>query len=386
MSSFYKPSLEMADLFNQYGHLLGNLPRQHRKVIQDIKNCRTSILGGHKMKCDSCEFEKNSYNSCRNRHCPKCQFLTQVKWIEKRSEDLLPCRYFHVVFTLPSELNPLILQNKKLLYNILFRASSETLKEVAKNPDNLGAEIGCIGILHTWTQDLRFHPHIHFIVPGGGLSSDESKWMNCKEGYLLNVQVLSEVFRGKFLQALENSYEKLRLNGNLQVLQNFSNFKDLLMKSAHHKWVVYSKEPFAGPAQVIKYLGQYTHRIAISNWRLLKLEGEMVHFKVRDNQNRGRKKIKILHVRNFLRRYLLHIVPKRYVRIRHFGLLGSRMKKVKIALIRKLTSVIKSVKIDIHVNWKDLLKNIRGIDVGLCPKCKKGSLIEVGRLWPMLGT
>jgi len=387
MSAFEQPNIEMANIFSRFRHLLPGIPTQQHKAIQDMINCRTSVLGGHKIKCGDCEYEKNSYNSCRNRHCPKCQFLAQSRWIEKRTEDLLPCQYFHVVFTVPSELNPLILRNKKHSYNVLFKAASQTLKEVAKNPKHLGAEIGFIGVLHTWGQNLLDHPHIHFIVPGGGLNQKKTKWMQSKKDYFLPVQILSKVFRGKVLSLLEQGFDdsELKFMGQIEYLSHYANFKELMLTSASKNWVVYAKEPFAGPEAVIQYLGQYTHRIAISNYRLVKLEGEMVHFKVRDREDTKKKKIMVLHVREFMRRYLLHVLPKRYVRIRHFGLLGNRLKKQKIATVRRLQGIVQKVIDKLKETWKELLLKLTGFDVSLCPKCG-GTLDESSLLLGLLNT
>jgi len=381
------PKLEVADIFNKYSHYLENLPREHWKAIQAIKNCRTSVLGGNKLKCNHCEYEKVSYNSCRNRHCPKCQFTAKQKWIENRMDELLPCQYFHVVFTLPAELKPLMLRNKKASYDILFKAASQTLKEVALNPKNLGAEIGCIGVLHTWGQNLTDHPHIHFIVPGGGLKK-KKKWVSCKENYLLPVQVLSKVFRGKILDFFEKAYkeDELKLMGKIEYLKSPQSFKNLLIQCAAKDFVVYSKKPFAGPEQVIKYLGGYTHRIAISNYRLVKLENEVVSFKVRDKNNPGKSKVMKLHVGEFMRRFLLHVLPKGYVRIRHFGLLGSRLKKVKIALIRKLNGITNKVKKRLEESWQSILNKVMDVDVDQCPKCSEGKLVEARTIFGLFNT
>lgn len=375
MSEFKRPEIELADIFNRYGHLLGNLSPEKTKVVQDIKNCRTAALGGHLEKCDRCEHEKNRYNSCRNRHCPKCQYLAQVKWIEKRTADLLPCPYFHVVFTVPSELNPLILRNKRLAYDLIFKASSETLREVAARPKNLGADIGAIGVLHTWSQTLLDHPHIHFIVPGGGLNRARTKWIPCKKSYFLPVRVLSKVFRGKMLSYFESAQDKLNCPGKIAHLASHSAFKHLLVTASKQEWVVYAKEPFAGPEQVINYLGRYTHRIAISNYRLVKLESGVVYFKYRDREKPGSSKIMALPVREFMRRFLLHVLPKRYVRIRHFGLLGNRLKKLQISIVRRLEGIVETVKTEIALGWQTLLKIVTGIDVTKCPKCQLGSLV-----------
>jgi hypothetical protein len=380
MKTFYKPEIELADLFNRFGHELGALPFSHQRVMNDITTCRTSKLGGHLIRCDECEFQKNSYNSCRNRHCPKCQFITQLRWIDKRTKDLLPCQYFHVVFTIPSELNPLILRNKSVGYDILFRAASETLKDVAENPKHLGAEIGFIGVLHTWAQNLVDHPHIHFIVPAGGLNKKKTKWIPCRKDFFLSVRVLSKVFRGKMLEKIEEAFHdgELKFMGKIEHLKHFPNFKDLLITAASKEWVVYAKEPFNGPKQVINYLGQYTHRIAISNYRLVKLEGDKIHFKVRDRDNPKEKKILVLDVREFLRRFLLHILPKRYVRIRHFGLLGSRLKKLNIKIARAIQGIIDTLEAQLPLDWKALLRQFTGLDPDQCPRCTTGTLITMG--------
>jgi predicted Zn-ribbon and HTH transcriptional regulator len=377
MKSFYKPKLEIADIFNQYGHLLDNLPYSHQKVIQDITRCRTQALGGHRLECNSCEYQKNAYNSCRNRHCPKCQFIPTLRWIEKRGEDLLPCQYFHVVFTIPSELGPLIRRNKRVGYDILFKSTSETLKDVSQNPKRLGAEIGFIGVLHTWAQNLVDHPHIHFIIPGGGLNKKKDRWLPCKQDYFLPVRVLSTVFRAKMLEKLEEAYHRgeFQFGGKTEYLESFRNFKELLITAASKQWVVYAKQPFTGPKQVINYLGQYTHRIAISNYRLVKMEGETVHFKVRDPKNPKQKKITALHVKEFMRRFLLHILPKRFVRIRHYGLLGTRIKKLAIAIIRTIQHVPQIIGQKIESSWKDILIRVTGLDPDRCPKCNVGMLI-----------
>jgi hypothetical protein len=371
------PSLEISTLFEKFGHqLTGLLPNQH-KVAQSITNCRTSVLGGHQLTCNHCEFQKNAYNSCRNRHCPKCQFLTQVKWVEKRKEDLLPCQYFHIVFTIPSELRALFLRNKEICYNILFKTSSETLKEVARNKQNLGAEIGMIGVLHTWAQNLIDHPHIHFVVPGGGLTKDKNKWIKCKPDYFLSVKILSKVFKAKMLEALREAYDKgeFKFIGKIENLSSYAIFNELLVTIGSKSWVVYSKKPFAGPEQVLNYLGKYTHRIAISNYRLIKLEGEKVYFKVRDNANKGESKILCLNVKEFLRRFLMHVLPKVFVRLRHFGLLGNRYRREKKALIKFLEKIKESLPFQSEMSWQEVLKDITGLGINDCPKCRSGELV-----------
>jgi len=383
-----KPNLEIADIFHKFGHLLGNLPKDHKKVVQDILNCRTSVLGGHKLKCGNCDLEKNSYNSCRSRHCPKCQFLTKAKWIEKRSQDLLPCQYFHVVFTIWSELRPLFLRNKKVCYNLLFKAASETLKEVAENPKNLGAEIGFIGVLHTWSQSLINHYHIHFIVPGGGLNKEQTKWIPCRKDYFLPIKKLSAVFKGKMLNYLRKAYDKgeFEFSGKLEHFNSNNVFSSFLADLAKKDPVIYAKKPFSGPEQVINYLGQYTHRIAISNYRLIKIEGEKVHFKCRDREDPSKSKVLILNVREFMRRFLLHVLPKGYMRIRHFGILGNRLRKQKIEIIRKLNGILEFIQEGLQKSWEELLEKFTGIDIKKCPSCKIGRLYEFAEMKGILNT
>lgn len=383
MTEHEKPSLEIADIFENFSHLLGKLPPEHWKVIQAIKNCRTGALGGHLLQCGSCDFQKNAYNSCRNRHCPKCGFTKRNQWVEKRCEELLDCPYFHVVFTLPSELRTLVLQNKKVMYDILFKASSETLKEVAK--DKLKVNIGCIGVLHTWNQALVDHPHVHFIVPGGGLT-ETNKWVRGHESFFLPIRILSKVFRGKFLQMVReaNDKNKLKFLGSIEQLNHPGFFDDLLINSTNQEFVVYSKAPFAGPEAVIKYLGQYTHRIAISNYRLLKLDGEKVHFKYRDPKDPSKKRTMVLHVKEFMRRFLLHVLPLKFTRIRHFGLFGSRYKKDRIKLIRELLNIGQpEVR---EESWKDLLRRLTGLDADQCPHCEAGTLETRYRMSPFYST
>ena len=366
-----KPQIEIADIFRSYGYLLGRLPLSHHKVIQAIKNCRTEVLGGHQLECESCNYKKNAYNSCRNRHCPKCGFTARSRWVEKRCEELLDCPYFHVVFTVPRELRALILVNQEHCYNLLFKASSETIKEVAKSPKNLNAEVGCIGVLHTWGQNLMDHPHIHFIVPGGGLSADKKEWIKAKEKFLLPVKILSKVFKAKFLELLESYYNesKFKLSGELVRLQCPAQFEQLIKSCAYKDFAVYCKRPFAGPQAVIKYLGQYTHRIAISNWRLVKIENNQVYFKVRDRKSPEKKKVMSLHVKEFMRRFLLHVLPSGFVRIRHFGLLANRYKKIKVEIIRQLQGLKEEIKIATEKNWKDFLNQAMSINPDQCPKC-----------------
>jgi hypothetical protein len=381
--------LEVADIFRQYGPAYREshrLPRNHLRVMRAIEVCRTAVLGGHKDQCDHCGHLEISYNSCRNRHCPKCQTLRKERWIQARSEDLLPIEYFHVVFTIPSELNPLVSMNPKIMYNLLFRSVSETILKLASDPEHLGATVGIIGILHTWGQNLMDHPHVHCIVTGGGLSSDGSHWVSCRKGFFIHVRVMSALFSRKFLGLLKNSFESgdLVFPGSISHLQEpraFKSFKSLLY---HKKWVVYCKPPFDGPKGVLQYLGRYTHRIAISNNRILAIRDGTVSFLWRDYADNNHLKTMTLKAGEFIRRFLLHVLPARYVRIRHFGLLANRRRKNNIALCSEYLGTGKTVtkeKIK-QETWQEQLLRICGIDVTICPVCQKGRMFRVALLLP----
>jgi hypothetical protein len=282
-----------------------------------------------------------------------------------------------VVFTLPAAFNPLILRNKEEAYNLLFAASAETLKEVAANRKNMGANLGFIGVLHTWGQNLMDHPHIHYIVPGGGLSGDKNQWVGCKSKYLLPVKILSKVFQGKFLSSLEKLYDTggLKLEGQIKYLKDRRRFKNLLIETAKKPWVVYSKKPFAGAEQVVNYLGQYTHRIAISNHRLIKMENGKVHFRYRDYKDESKKKVMALGAPEFMRRFLLHVLPQGFVKIRHFGMLASRCKKTNLEICRRLLNVFTAViEAAEKETWVELLKRVGGVDLAHCPKCLLGKI------------
>jgi hypothetical protein len=354
--------------------------------MRAIEVCRTSVLGGHKDQCDHCGHLEISYNSCRNRHCPKCQTLRKERWIEARSEDLLPIEYFHVVFTIPSELNPLVSMNRKIIYDLLFRSVSETILELANDPEHLGATVGVIGILHTWGQNLMDHPHIHCIVTGGGLSSDGSQWVSCRKGFFIHVRVMSALFSRKFLDLLKNSFESgdLVFPGSISHLKQpraFKSFKSLLY---HKKWVVYCKPPFDGPKGVLQYLGRYTHRIAISNKRILAIRDGTVSFLWRDYADNNHQKTMTLKADEFIRRFMLHVLPSRYVRIRHFGLLANRNRKNNISLCREFLGTGKTVtkeKIR-QETWQEQLLRICGIDVTTCPICQKGRMFRIALLLP----
>ncbi len=329
-----RPSIEVADIIRAAGQKFIEHSRQwltgaHLKVLRAIECCRTSVLGGHVDECLHCGYRAISYNSCRNRHCPKCQANARERWIRERSQELLPTRYVHVVFTLPRLLAPLALQNKRLIYALLFRASAETLIQGASDPKHLGAEIGFFSVLHTWNQKMEHHPHVHCVVAAGGLSPDHKAWIHPRYTFFLPVKVLSRVFRGKFTAALKRAYAqgKLKFHGQLQPFapeKAFSSFRRQLFRQ---DWVVYCKRPFGGPQHVLRYLGRYTHRVAISNHRLVALADGKVTFRWRDSAHRNRKRLLPLPVDEFLRRFLLHLLPKGFVRIRNFGYLANRRRK-----------------------------------------------------------
>jgi hypothetical protein len=380
--------IEVADIFRQYGkdyQKANRMPLHHLRAMRAVEVCRTATLGGHRYQY-SCGHVDISYNSCRNRHCPKCQTLQKERWIEARCEDLLPVQYFHVVFTIPSELNPLVIMNQRAMYNILFRSVSETLLELSDNPKHLGAHTGFIGILHTWGQNLMDHPHIHCVIPGGGLSPDRSRWVSCRKRFFIPVRVLSALFRGKFLDYLKRSFAsgELIFPGGIHHLKDPGTFEIFRGQFYHKKWVVYCKPPFDGAEGVLQYLGRYTHRIAISNNRILKIQDGDVSFRWRDYADGDKQKTMTLKASEFIRRFLLHVLPPRYVRIRHFGLLANRSRKDNIALCRELIGDCKTEtkEKDKPESWQDRLRRICGIDINICPVCKKGSIVMVELLLP----
>jgi hypothetical protein len=369
-----RPRLELSDIFRQFRPWLKPISKTESKVVSDIVNCRTSVLGGHRLECNACNYSEYSYNSCRNRHCPKCQFLAQAKWVDARKAELLPVQYFHMVFTVPHELNGIIWANKKI-----FQAMSKTLKEVAEN--RLQAKIGFTAVLHTWSQTLGRHAHIHAIVPGGGLSLDGKNWISADQGYFLPIKILSAVFRAKFLELLEEAFAKLKFSDSIADFSNQNKFKNLLLQAARHEWVVYAKAPFAGPGKVLEYLGNYTHRIAISNYRIEEVTETHVTFKYKDRSDGNKTKSLTLPAQEFIDRFLAHALPGKFVRLRHFGFLGSKGKEKNLATARIFLNARKIEKAK-DENWRELLKRLTGADISLCPCCKKGSLIETAKLLP----
>ena len=340
-----RAKLEVADIFRQYGseyeQRRTSVPSQHRKVIAAITSCRTARLGGHSETCEQCGYIRVSYNSCRDRHCPKCQFLKKEQWICDRNKDLLPVQYFHVVFTVPGALNLLMYRNQRTLYALLLRCAGQTIVEIGKDPRYLGARTGALCILHTWGQKLQLHPHVHAIVPGGGLNLDRSQWISCKTGYFVPGIVLSKRFRRKFLDQVKKLYleDTFDLGGSLQPLKDPVAFQKFIDTLYINDWNVYAKRTFPTVHNVVEYLARYTHRIAISNYRIVKLVSDRVFFSYRDTAGNNKRKVMDLPAVEFIRRFLLHVVPKRFVRIRYVGLLSNRMRVRNIELCRQLLKV-----------------------------------------------
>ena len=341
-----RPPVEVADIIRSAGESFLDRSRrwitwQHRKVLLAILRCRTARLGAHCDRCTDCGHVAISYNSCGNRHCPRCQGNARLRWLRAREEELLPTRYVHAVFTVPRELAPVALQNKKIIFNLLFHASAETLLEVARDPRHLGAEIGFFSVLHSWDQRLLFHPHVHSILAAGGLAPDHTRWISSSRRFFLPINVLSRVFRGKFVAGLKSAFHSgdLQFHGTLQYLAEPRAFRAWLRCLYHHDWVVYAKRPFGGPEHALRYLGAYTHRVAISNYRLVALEDGNVTFRWRDSAHGNRKKLMTLPADEFLRRFLLHLLPRGFVRIRNFGFLANRRRAGLLPLCRQLLHI-----------------------------------------------
>ncbi|HET6252137.1 MAG TPA: IS91 family transposase [Tepidisphaeraceae bacterium] len=374
-----RPALELAEVVRRHGHRLGELCGEHQRILRAIASCRTAALGGHVQTCDNCQYQRIAYNSCRNRHCPRCQAHACAQWMENRAQELLPVEYFHVVFTLPSTLNALALANKRVVYGVLFDAVAQTLSEVAANPRHLGARIGFIAILHTWGQNLSLHPHLHCVIPGGGLSPDGSQWIGCRPGFFLPVRVLSKVFRGKFIDLLKRA----RAAGRLLGVECNRDFNRLLNASVKHDWVVYAKPPFGGPEQVLKYLSRYTHRIAISNRRLAAIDDQTVTFNYKDYAHGNRPRTMTLDGAEFLRRFLLHAVPSGFMRIRHFGLLANRCRGENLAACRRLLSVPDSLASGPTPTPPAAPSPAGSSTHACCPACGRGRLIPGPHLSPL---
>ena len=335
--------LEVADVFRHFGPAFrdqhgASLSAARRRAMTAIESCRTAALGGHVDRCDECGHQRVSYNSCRNRNCPKCQGLARAQWLEDRQAELLDVPYFHVVFTVPDLIATIAFQNQTVVYDILFRAASETLRTIAADPEHLGAEIGFLGVLHTWGSNLLHHPHIHFLVPGGGIAPDGESWIACRSGFFLPVQVLSRMFRGLFLRYLGKAFAagELKFFAALRHLHEPAAFRRYLAPTWNVDWVVYAKRPFAGPAQVLDYVGRYTHRVAISNNRLMSMDNGKVRFRWRDYRDDNRQKTMTLDGGEFIRRFLIHVLPDGFHRIRYYGFLGNCHRARKLARCREL--------------------------------------------------
>ncbi len=351
-----------------------------RRVLRDIMQCRTAALGGHLEQCDQCGHHQIAYNSCRNRHCPKCQATARAAWLDERAAELLLCEYYHVVFTLPEQLSTLALQNKRILYGLLFKATSETLLEIAADPRHLGAEIGFLAVLHTWGQTLQHHPHLHCVVPGGGLSPDHSRWIACRRGFFLPVKVLSRLFRRKFIAGLRQEFQNGNLvcAGQLSHLTQKGRLEKLLRELSGMEWVVYAKPPFGGPEQVLKYLARYTHRVAISNYRLLELSDGRVTFSYKDYAAGNATKTMTLDVREFTRRFLLHILPKGLVRIRYYGLLAHRSRQENLELCRRLIEQQDGgLSTDSPGTWQTYHEQAVMSESVRCPVCQQGRMMII---------
>jgi len=365
---------ELADIFRSHGQ---SYQRTHRlsasqqKVMRAVSVCRTQELGGHLKQCDTCGFEHPTYNSCRNRHCPKCQSLAKAQWLEKQTSELLPVGYFHLVFALPHEFNRLILAHKKIGLSLLFKAVSETLLEFGQT--RLKGTLGIIAVLHTWDQTLKDHFHLHCLVPAGALSSNHSRWIGARPNFLFPVTALSQVFQGKFLALLQQACDK----GKIPPANNE------IKASRQKSWVVYAKKPFGSPQTVLDYLGRYTHRVALSNERILSVQNGQVTLSYRDRKDGNRKTTLPLNAQEFIRRFLLHVLPDGFMRIRHFGFLANRSKKQALAQCRRLLKIEAALPETPKESAKDLLLRITGIDLSRCPSCHRGTMIVVAELPPI---
>lgn len=364
-----KPKLEVADILRQhlaqYRDLYPLGSDQHR-IVSHLLHCRTPALGGHMERCTHCGAERILYHSCRNRHCPKCQQIPRERWLERRQSELLPTPYFHIVFTLPHDLNLITLKNKSVMLNLLFKAVSETLIKFGRK--ELGGNLGFMAVLHTWDQQLKAHFHLHCLVPGGALCAKSKRWIPCKETYLFNQEALSLVFRGKFIDHLTRATHGATLN----VTQGYQHLKSQLYK---HTWVVSVRDPITNPQHVLEYLARYTHRVAIANSRLLALKDGMVSFRYKDRQNNILKQATISAV-EFIHRFLLHTLPQGFVRIRHYGFLANRERKAHLTLIQRLLRIPPEVR-TITRSVQEIMLRLTRIDITLCPSCKKGRMQKV---------
>jgi hypothetical protein len=381
-----RPRREVADVFRRYGEAYrqqhgASMSSAQRRVMTAIELCRTAALGGHLERCDECGHERNAYNSCSDRHCPKCQSLARAEWIRDRQAELLDCGYFHVVFTVPEEIAVIAYQNKAVVYGILFRAAAETLRTIAADPKHLGAEIGFFAVLHSWGSALVHHPHLHCVVAGGGLSPAGDRWIPCRPRFFLPVRVLSALFRRLFLEQLEQAFAtgKLKFFNSLAGLADGRKFARYLAPLGKRKWVVYAKPPFAGPQEVVDYVGRYTHRIAISNNRLLDIDDGKVTFRYKDYRQAGEQKTMTLEAEEFIRRFLLHVLPSGFQRIRYYGFLGNRYREQKLARCRQLLGMTaaKPPVSGARTDYRDHYEDLTGNSLRRCPRCRQGQMVVV---------
>jgi len=377
-----RPTLELADIFRQHGPAYRQahpMPLHYHRVMQAIEACRTPVLGGVVEWCDQCQYTHTRYRSCRNRHCPKCQGEARAKWLEQRKAELLPTAYFHVVFTLPEPIAAIAFYNQEVVYDILFGATAETLLTIAADPQRLGVSTGFFGVLHTWGQNLHFHPHLHCVVPAGGLSADHERWIPGSRKFLLPVKVLSARFRRLFLEALAKAHAagELQFFGDLAPLRDPSAFARYLAPLKYQKWVVYAKAPFGGPQHVLEYLGRYTHRVAISNRRLLALENGQVSFEWKDYRDAGKSKVMTVPAKEFIRRFLQHVLPPGLQRIRYYGFLANCHRAAKLNLCRQLLATACSLLLPQPADCRDFLAALTSTNSRLCPQCGRGILIRL---------
>jgi Putative transposase/Transposase zinc-binding domain len=389
-----RPRLEVAEVIRscrgafleKYGAVL--TPEQ-RRALDDLTACRTAALGGHVLECPGCGHQEVSYNSCGNRHCPKCQATAAARWLEAQAADLLDTPYFHVVFTLPGALGPVALSNPRAVYGLLMRAAAATLLEVAADPKHLGAEVGVLVVLHTWGQSLALHPHVHCVVTGGGLAPDESHWVVGRDDFFLPVRILSRVFRGKFLSGLRTAFQKgqLRFHGRLKALARLERFHHLLDETVRTEWVVYAEPPTKGPATVLKYLARYTHKTAIGNSRLVSLADDQVTFRWKDYAHDGRRGTMTLEAVEFVRRFLTHVLPSGFVRVRHYGLLANRHRQEKLARCRELLGTAVTRQPDTAPTDPDAIPppnhEATVTPTRVCPRCGASRMIVVAEFPPM---
>src|SRR3984893_13186841 len=381
-----RPKLEVADVFRRYGEAYrqehgASLSMAQRRAMTAIEVCRTAVLGGHLEQCDHCGRQRNAYNSCCDRHCPKCQSFARVKWLQGRQAELLNTQYFHVVFTLPQQIAAIAYQNKRELYGILFRATAQTLLTIAADPKHLGAEIGFFAVLHTWGSNLLHHPHLHCVVPGGGLSADGTQWIPCQAGFFLPVQVLSRLFRRLLLEYLVKAFDaaKLQFFSSLESLRDRSSFLDYLAPLREAEWVVYAKRPFAGPEQVLDYVGRYTHRVAISNNRLLDIAEGKVTFRYKDYRHEAQQKTMRLEADEFIRRSLLHVLPDGFQRIRYYGFLANRYREQKLTCCRELLGMPapETPALETPKNYRERYEELTGSSLWQCPVCRQGRMLVI---------